>query len=666
MAAPGKVLLPRTLVPANVAWKLRRLRMMSAQEVALRTRAHVRLVAWRRRSEWPPPRFVATPARGGYELPPGLDAGATMGVLGAADEMIAGRLVALGQTFSLSDVEWSLDPQSGRLAPLSFGPQLNYRDPALAGNARNTWELNRHQHLTLVALAYALSGDERYAAFVRRQLDSWLDQNPFPLGINWASPLELGLRLISWVWISRFLANSAEWNALFGASGRLWPSVYRHQWMIAALRSVGSSANNHLIGEMAGLFVSAVEWPWFAESQAWSRTAQRCLEAESERQFYPSGVNREQAFGYHVFASELLIVAALEGQRANRPFSPKFGERLRRAVEAGMAQVGANGLLPNYGDSDEGMATGLPGGGRHALERSAAVISEWLPAGRFPLCCDPCASAQLAARIQLSGLPVARARAPHTDTSTSRSVRSTAFGDAGLYLMRSSFEGEEVLVLADAGELGYLSIAAHGHADALSFTLAVGGEQVLIDPGTYAYHYDVEARAYFRSTAAHNTICVDGMDQSQEGGPFLWTSRAGTTVDEWRVLGDGALLAASHDGYMRLANPLTHKRTLTLQGESLAVDDELVGEGEHDIEWRLHVAPRCVVRLDEEECHIQGERHRLSIRLDSALRWRCLVGETRGGWASEAFNRREETTTIVGAARLAMPARLRHVVRVSR
>jgi hypothetical protein len=435
--------------------------------------------------------------------------------------------------------------------------------------------------------------------------------------------------------------------------------------MIAALRSVGSSANNHLIGEMAGLFVSAVEWPWFAESRAWSRTAQRCLEEESERQFYPSGVNREQAFGYHVFASELLIVAALEGQRANRPFSREFVERLRRAVEAGMAQVGANGLLPNYGDSDEGMATGLPGGGRQALARSAAVMSEWPAAGRPGLCCAPSAHAQLGARIQLSGLPLAGGCAPRSGAS-SESLRSVAFADAGLYLMRSSSEGEEVLVLADAGELGYLSIAAHGHADALSFTLAVGGEQLLIDPGTYAYHYDVEARAYFRGTAAHNTICVDGMDQSQEGGPFLWTSRAGATVHEWRTTADGAVLAASHDGYMRLASPMTHKRTLTLQGESLAVDDELVGEGEHDIEWRLHVAPRCAVRLDEEECHIQGERHRLSIRLDSALRWRCLAGETRGGWASEAFNRREETTTIVGTARLAMPAGLRQIVRVSR
>lgn len=117
--------------------------------------------------------------------------------------------------------------------------------------------------------------------------------------------------------------------------------------MIAKLHSVGSSANNHLIGEMAGLFTSAVEWPWFNESPAWMLLAQRSLEAESARQFYASGVNREQAFGYHLFAMELLLLAALEGERAGRPFSHPYRSRLRSGVRAAAAQIGPHGLLAN-------------------------------------------------------------------------------------------------------------------------------------------------------------------------------------------------------------------------------------------------------------------------------------------------------------------------------
>jgi len=243
---------------AHAKWLCRRLQMMSAGELALRLRDRVRFAVWRRGRAWSAPRFVDKPAQSAYRLPaaPGQDG--VQEVVEQAEELLAGRFVALNQTFSVGDVEWHRDPQSEVTAPLRFGPTLDYRDRRIAGNARNIWELNRHQYLTTAALAYALTGEERFAVFVRRQLDSWLDQNPFPLGVNWASPLELGLRLISWVWVSRFLAGSPETESLFGEHGRLWPAIYRHQWMIAKLQSFGSSANNHLVGEMAGLFISTV------------------------------------------------------------------------------------------------------------------------------------------------------------------------------------------------------------------------------------------------------------------------------------------------------------------------------------------------------------------------------------------------------------------------
>ena len=85
---------------------------------------------------------------------------------------------------------------------------------------------------------------------------------------------------------------------------------------------------------------------------------------------------------------------------------------------------------------------------------------------------------------------------------------------------------DELRIVADAGPLGYLSIAAHGHADALAFTLSAHGQELLIDPGTYAYHTEREWRDWFRGTAAHNTVTLDDENQSVIGGNFMWLQRA--------------------------------------------------------------------------------------------------------------------------------------------
>jgi len=441
----------------------------------------------------------------------------------------------------------------------------------------------------------------------------------------------------------------------------MWPFIYRHQWVIAKLRSIGSSANNHLIGEMAGLFIAASEWPFYAESLTWARDAYRVLDAEIGRQYYPSGLNREQAWGYHLFATELLMLAGLEGDRLGRPFGPDYREALRRAVASAATLAGPGSLRPAYGDSDDGIAIGMPGS-PDVLERLQAVASEWLGVVVAPA--EPSDDVRLAARLLLHGVPAEGRREAASPVPTK--AGSFAFADAGLYHMVSRDDGIELTCLADAGDLGYLSIAAHGHADALSFTLSADDEQLLVDPGTYTYHYDAASRAYFRGTLAHNTVTVDAQDQSEATGPFLWTSKARTRVEQWEQTESGAVLAASHDGYARLSDPVTHSRRLVLDGRRLSIEDRLAGGAVHRVEWRLHVAPHCSVEVNGRSCEIVGQRHRLLLELDDALEWGLLTADPRGGWYSCCFNRREPTTTLVGVGQLALPARLHHTVTVAR
>ena len=132
--------------------------------------------------------------------------------------------------------------------------------------------------------------------------------------------------------------------------------------------------------------------------------------------------------------------------------------------------------------------------------------------------------------------------------------RPSHYADAGLTLLRSSpSDGEEIWCRCDAGPHGFLSIAAHAHADALAVEVRYDGTDVLADPGTYCYHGEPGWRSYFRSTLAHNTIEVDGQDQSTSGGPFLWTRHARSRLLELETDADGEVTAwsAEHDGYRR-------------------------------------------------------------------------------------------------------------------
>src|SRR5262249_3720795 len=146
------------------------------------------------------------------------------------------------------------------------------------------------------------------------------------------------------------------------------------------------------------------------------------------------------------------------------------------------------------------------------------------------------------------------------------SARTYHFHDSGQVFLCTGTRREEIWCRCDHGPHGFLGIAAHAHADALSIEVRVGGVEILADPGTYCYHGDPRWRSYFRSTLAHNTLELLGQAQSTPGGPFLWTEHAQTRL----ISADGldetlpqARWEAEHTGYKTQAG-CVHRRTVVL------------------------------------------------------------------------------------------------------
>jgi hypothetical protein len=186
---------------------------------------------------------------------------------------------------------------------------------------------------------------------------------------------------------------------------------------------------------------------------------------------------------------------------------------------------------------------------------------------------------------------------------TPKAASSTAFADGGIYVLAGesdSTTGSQPLphlMTIDAGPLGQ-GRCGHGHADALSLRLTMNGERWLVDSGSGVYiSSDPADRNIFRGTRAHNTIRVDGLDQAAPDQPFSWTQIPTTQVEEWILGHTFTYFVGSHNGYARLADPVTHRRCVLHLNDGISlVRDVVAGNGEHDLELRWHLASDIAVR----------------------------------------------------------------------
>jgi hypothetical protein len=659
-AEPGN-LAPPVRVSGALAWKLNRLRCMTPAEIGHR----VVKAAAMRAERWGWVRCVVPAPDLAIVARPWIHVDATFDsapYVAAANRIVAGRL----DVFALGDIEigspprWNRDPKTGTEAPLEFGKMLDYRDAARVGDCKYLWEPNRHLQLVTLAQAHALTGDARYAATIREHLESWFEQCPFRMGANWSSSLEAGLRLVNWALTWQLLGGAAA-PVFAGREGeafraRWLTSVYQHAEFISGHLSLHSSANNHLIGEVAGLYTAALAWPHWDISRQWRSTAAATLEREALLQNAPDGVNREQAVSYQQFELDLLLFPLLAARANGDDFSPSYVSRIEAMLVYLASIIDAGGNVPMFGDADDGyvvrldpragfcryrslLATGAVLFGRGDLKAKASALDDktrWL-LGR-----------EAAARFEA------------IDTADARLPIRREFPDGGYYILGCDFETkDEIRLIADAGPLGYREIAAHGHADALSFTLSAGGDEFLVDPGTYAYHTEPEWRSYFRGTAAHNTVRIDGVDQSQPGGNFMWLRKARATCSRWQPSNTADLFEGWHDGYMALDDPVLHRRCIVLHKPErrVVIEDTLQMDGEHEVELFLHCHEACVVTPIAGGLRLTRGARTLQILFPDLPGGRASVLEASldpiGGWISRAFDRKQSAPTLVWRARLA-------------
>jgi hypothetical protein len=646
----------------SLHWYVNRLGRMSPSEVAYRLKQAARATQDRivnaKGISVPEPQWQQASAMF-VQRNPGLDPAV---YVAQADRVLAGRY----SIFDLEDIElghppqWNRDPLTGTVAPLQAASSLDYRDERIVGNIKYLWEPNRHLHIPVLAQAYALSGDTRYAAGLKLHIDSWIEQCPPGQGANWCSSLELGIRLINW---------SIAWQLIGGYGSALFSDpagrAFRDRWMrsvylqaraITRKLSRFSSANNHLIGETAGVYIASTTWACWPQMRAWGLECKEILSEEALVQNAPDGGNREQAFAYQQFVLDFLLLAGLAARAAGEDFPLDYWQRIEGMLEFLAAMMDVAGNVPMIGDADDGYVTALePAQAATApdplarnytslLATGAALLSRADFARKVNVLDDK--TRWLLSREELADFQkLASSKGP--------AIARRAFPQSGYYVLGSGFDTpDEIRMVVDAGPLGYLSIAAHGHADALSVTLNVGGCEVLIDPGTYAYHTEPQWRRYFRSTRAHNTVVIDGEDQSLQAGNFMWSRHANARCLHFGDKGNVQRFLGEHDGYRALQEPVGHQREIVFDPARrvFTIKDVLEGEGAHELCQHWHFSETLSPTVTDDEIRLETPQHVVRLVPHSPPAQVQVVrggSADEGGWVSRRFGHKQPTTSVV-------------------
>jgi hypothetical protein len=544
------------------------------------------------------------------------------GILGHRVPLLGFGVLDLGP-----DIDWRRDYIHGKTSAPDYFRFVKYLDFNAVGDHKIIWELNRHQHLVVLAQATEITGNVKYHEELVRQLESWFEQNPYGRGINWASALEVAFRALSWIWIFHIAGKrfSAEFRR------RFLIGIHQHGCFLENNLSVYFSPNTHLLGEALTLHAIGALFPQFPKSARWKAIGGDWTRKQMDFQVRPDGSHFEQSSYYQVYATDMFLFHLLLD-----PDVPlAYKDRLGKMADYVDALLGPQREIPLFGDDDGGRFFS-PYGCKTAYGRATLATASVLLERDYGY-----EEADLFEQ-GVWWLSPRLLRTLSRERQQSRG-RDLQFPDAGV----STGIRNEASIVFKWGGFGYGG-AGHSHADVLSLTVRLSDEELLLDPGTYTYMASAQDRDWFRSVSAHNTVRIDGRNQADPETPFRWGNKPQvTSVDPWTAV-------VTYGG-------ISHRRQVNLSRAGLiVVIDEISGSGlggESFVEQFWHTG--VDVSMLSPACFALGRRARLHLQPGTSRDWE-VGGEF--GWRSRGYGVREASAVVRASKRGPLPMKLVAVI----
>lgn len=470
--------------------------------------------------------------------------------------------------------EWPADQYSYEIS-------ISQRDDI--GDIRTNWELNRNFQFSSLAKTFYTTGDKSVLDELIELFYDWNNKNLFLHGVEWTSAMEIAIRVNSWVYTYCFLEKAfekygIEYNKMLTdlSHGILVMTEY-----IVNHRARFSSANNHLIVEMYAVGLSGI----FFNYNKWKNIAIDILTEELSRQNYRDGVNKELSLHYQSFVMEAYGLIMIEMLYNNISIPQSWKIYLTKMSEFVRDCCGKNNETIVFGDNDEGKILDLCGTSwnhyKYVLQLMSCVLEVQFTS--FDIINE-----------NLQWI-VSDSLFEATKNKPQYCVSDCKVYEEGGYTIWRDID-EDILFAIDHADLGFGSIAAHGHADALSFQLCIDGDPVFVDAGTYNYHSPSKIRNSIRSVFNHNTVQIGETEQSEMLGPFLWGKQCRCQLEQFENSSQNMYCAARADYLDK-----THRRSIEFDKSSSFVIRDTILNAEDEIKRQLFlISPECEVKLVEE------------------------------------------------------------------
>ncbi|MEW6129110.1 MAG: alginate lyase family protein [Acidobacteriota bacterium] len=404
-----------------------------------------------------------------------------------------------------------------------------------------------------LANAYEKTGDSKYLDTWKTLIDSWVEQVP----VGFDSSDVTARRIQNWIYTWNRFADASRFPGFsYKTAEKIYTSLY-HQ--IDYLKQNLTTERNHRTLELYALFIASLAFPTLDQDSGLLRFAVENLEENIQTDILADGVHREQSTHYHMTVLRSFIGALANGRRLGIEFSSAYKERLVSACEFALHCHRPDGWIPALSDSDTGSYLDLLGLAGQLLNRSDFIY--------------------VASKGRKGVAPVSK---------------FASFHKGGYFFQRSGW-GEEVehfdeekFLVFDCGPLGD---GGHGHYDSLNVEIFANRNPLIIDPGRFTYNEgEPNLRHWFKGTKAHNTVCVDGLDQTAyRRGKALKGSVARSQLSARLTAPDFDVLIGTVES--RQYEVVHTRRIFFVNREYWLINDQLIGQQPHHYDLRFHLSP---------------------------------------------------------------------------